>query len=324
MLNNLAMLKNEVGSNISGALAMRIPAPNRPLIGQMALIICLLLFTSSCVTEKEFLYLNDQIVALNKRVDGLQETMDKKVSKELLSVREQQAKADVELNKIREEMQSVSGRLDENNRLVKRAIERDTTTQDDMDANLRDLQNRIAVLETGVRRLHEYLHLEPVVAAVPEKAPEETELRRPEPETRAPVVKPPVPVVERPEVSPEQQLYDINLALYRGEKYEEAIVGFKDYLKKYPNSPLADNAQFWVGEAHMGLKQYEQAILAFQRVIKKYPKGNKVPNAILRQALAFYEINDKTSSKLLLKKLIRQFPNSSEAKIARGKLKAMK
>jgi TolA-binding protein len=79
-----------------------------------------------------------------------------------------------------------------------------------------------------------------------------------------------------------------------------------------------------VGEAHMGLKQYEQAILAFQRVIKKYPKGNKVPNAILRQALAFYEINDKTSSKLLLKKLIRQFPNSSEAKIARGKLKAMK
>ena len=319
MLNNLAMLKNEVGSNISGALAMRIPAPNRPLIGQMALIICLLLFTSSCVTEKEFLYLNDQIVALNKRVDRLDATLPK----DLLSVREQQAKADVELNKIREEMQGVSGRLDENNRLVKRAVERDTTTQDDMDASLRELQNRIAVLETGQRRLHDYLHLEPV-AAVPEKALEEKELRRPEPETRAPVVKPPAPVVERPEVSPEQQLYDINLALYREEKYEEAIAGFKDYLKKYPNSPLADNAQFWVGEAHMGLKQYEQAILAFQRVIKKYPKGNKVPNAILRQALAFYEINDKTSSKLLLKKLIRQFPNSSEAKIARGKLKAMK
>jgi len=313
------MLKNEVGSNISGALAMRISAPNRSLIGQMALIICLLLFTSSCVTEKEFLYLNDQIVALNKRVDRLDATLPK----DLLSVREQQAKADVELNKIREEMQGVSGRLDENNRLVKRAVERDTTTQDDMDANLRDLQNRIAVLETGVRQLHEYLHLEPV-AAGPEKALEERELRRPEPETRAPAVKPPVPVVERPEVSPEQQLYDINLALYREEKYEEAIVGFKDYLKKYPNSPLADNAQFWVGEAHMSLKQYEQAILAFQRVIKKYPKGNKVPNAILRQALAFYEINDKTSSKLLLKKLIRQFPNSSEAKIARGKLKAMK
>ncbi|MBW1784871.1 MAG: hypothetical protein JRL30_29515, partial [Deltaproteobacteria bacterium] len=189
---------------------MRISAPTKPLIGQMAFIICLLLFTSSCVTEKEFLYLNDQIVALNKRVDSLDETLPK----DLLSVRQQQARADVELRQIREEMQRVSGRLDENNRLVKRAIERDTTTQDDMGASLSDLQNRIAVLETGVRRLHEYLHLEPV-AALPGKDLEERELRQPESETQAPAVKPSAPVVEQPEVSPEQRLYDINLTLYR-------------------------------------------------------------------------------------------------------------
>jgi len=294
---------------------MRISAPNRSLAGRLASVICLLLLGSSCVTEKEFLYLNDQIVALNKRVDGLQETMDKRLSRELLSVREQQAKAEVERQKIREDMQSVSGRLDENNRLVMRAIERDTSTQDDVGARLREL-------ETRVRRLNEYLHLEPV-AAVPEKALEERPSAQPEPESRIPAARQPVPVVEKPEISQEQRLYDVNLALYRQEKYEEAIVAFKDYLEKYPDSPLADNAQFWVGESHMALKQYEQAILAFQRVIKKYPKGNKVPNAILRQALAFSEINDKTSSKLLLKKLIRQFPNSSEATIAAEKLKTM-
>jgi TolA-binding protein len=49
-----------------------------------------------------------------------------------------------------------------------------------------------------------------------------------------------------------------------------------------------------------------------------------VPNAMLRQALAFYEIKDKISSKLLLKKIIKKYPNSSEAKIAKIKLKTFK
>ncbi|MCF8146490.1 MAG: tol-pal system protein YbgF [Deltaproteobacteria bacterium] len=298
---------------------MRSYLPNRSLMGQIALIICVLLFGSSCVTDEEFLYLNDQVVALNKRVTRLQD-----VSKELVSVREQQATADAELHKIREDMQSISGRLDENNRLVNRAIERDTTTQDDLGTTVSDLNDRVARLETEVRRLHTYLNLEPVAPA-PAQETEQRPFRAPEPEPapQVPQLRPPVPVVEPPDGSPEQRLYDVNLALYREEKYEEAIAGFKNFVEKYSKSDLADNAQFWVGESYMSLKQYEQAILAFQRVIKDYPKGNKVPNAILRQAVAFYEINDKTSSKLLLKKLIKQFPKSNEAKIAEARLKAM-
>ena len=144
-----------------------------------------------------------------------------------------------------------------------------------------------------------------------------------------------IPQVQRPatptiqpesevKLPPDQTLYDINMDIYRKEKYEEAIVGFKNFLKKYPTSTLADNAAFWIGESYMSLKQYEQAILAFQKVIKTYPRGNKVPNATLRQALAFYELNDKTSAKLLLRKLIKNYPKSNEAKIAGSKLKTMK
>ena len=294
---------------------------------QLTFLVCSILCFSACVTDKEFLYLNEQILALNKRVDNLQGVMDKKLSTELdsrlMSVREQQAKTKVEIQKTREEMQGVSGRLDENNRLVIRAIERDTTTQDEMSANVIDLQGRLSELETDVKRLNEYLKLEPVADVQGQDLKKESAVPS-KPEPLSQVVKEPTPVIQKPEVSPEKRLYDLTLAFYREEKYEEAIAGFKNFLEKYPKSKLADNAQYWVGESYMALKQYEQAILAFQRVIKKYPNGNKVPNAILRQALAFYEIKDKTSSKLLLKKLIKKFPKSSEAKIARGKLKAMR
>jgi len=269
------------------------------------------------------LYLNDQIVALNKRVEGLQETTGQTVSKELISVREQQAKADAELHKIREDMQALSGRLDENNRLVIRAIERDTTTQDDMARTIADLGDRVSRLETGIGQIYAYLNLEP---PVPPKETEEKPFMgtETEPGPQGPPGQRPAGPMEGAQASSEQQCYDANLALFRNEKYEEAIAGFKDFVKKHPKSDLADNAQFWIGESYMGLKQYEQAILAFQQVIKNYPKGNKAANAMLRQAIAFYEINDKISSKLLLKKLIKEHPRSPEAEIAQTKLKAIK
>jgi len=276
------------------------------------------------------LYHNDQIVALNKRVDGLQGTIESKLDSRLVSIREHQAKTDIEIDNIRDEMQQISGGLDENNRLVKHAIERDTSAQDAMKASVTDLKGRVSELEIKVKQLSAYLGLESDAQQqgkdLIKKAPNEKKapVAAQKPVTQAQVIKQPDPDIKKPEVSPEQRQYDSTLALYRKEKYEEAIADFKNFIKKYPKSPLADNAQYWIGESYMILKQYEQAILAFQRVIKKYPKGNKVPNAILRQALAFYEIKDKTSAKLLLKKLIKKYPKSNEAKIAKAKLRTIK
>jgi tol-pal system protein YbgF len=287
------------------------------------IIIGSLLLFSSCVTDDDFQYHNDQIVALNKRVNSLQETTESKLDSKLVSTREQQAKTAIEIDKIREEMRNVSGRLDENNHLVRRAIERDTTTQDDMNSTITDLKDRISELELKVNRINAYLGIEIDLQQQGQdlgKTPAVAQM----PVPQAKVAKKPVPEVKKPEESPEERLYNLTLGLYRQEKYEEAIAGFKNFIKKFPKSKLADNAQFWIGESYMALKQYEQAILAFQSVIKKYPKGNKVPNAILRQALAFYEIKDKTSARLLLKKLIKKYPKSSEAKIAKAKLRTIK
>mgnify|MGYP001050761673 CR=1 FL=1 len=141
----------------------------------------------------------------------------------------------------------------------------------------------------------------------------------------SPAVKPePKPSAAVEPKTKETESYDKSIALYRDGKYEEAIEGFKTFLKTYPKSDRADNAHFWIGESHMAVKQYEQAILAYQEVIKKYPKGNKVPSALLRQAFAFLEIKDQTSAKLLLNRVVKNYPGSSEAKIAQNKLATLK
>ncbi|MFO7987055.1 MAG: tol-pal system protein YbgF [Desulfatiglandaceae bacterium] len=293
----------------------------KPVVITLGIGTCVLLLLCSCVTQKEFLYLNDQLVALNKRVDELEDQTEKKLSgklnAELQAIRDRQADNVAEVDQVKTEIQRLSGQVQENNHWIKRSIERDTTEQDQVKESVSDLEAQIAELEAKTDRVYDHLGLK-----IQDQQPEEVSTKEPDRAEKTPI---PVPETEEAdEVSAEKRLYEVNLALFKNEEYEEAISGFQNFIDKYPKSTLADNAQFWIGECYMGLKQYEQAILAYQNVIKKYPKGNKVPNALLRQAKAFYEIKDKTSSKLLLKKLIAKYPQSREAGTAKKRLEQMK
>jgi tol-pal system protein YbgF len=270
---------------------------------------------SSCASDKDMAYLNDQVIALNRRVAKLEEGMDTKLS----TIRTGQGDARVELDQMRGEVQKLSGRLEDNERVLKRTVERDLGDQDVMKRGVTDLSQKVSDLEETVRAQQEYLGLEAPAQR------EGKEQGRPTVEPAQPAQPPATPAAP-PEASKpkEADLYDGSIASFRAGKYEDAMLGFKDFLKRYPKSDRAENAQFWVGECYMALKQYEQAILAFQEVIKKYPKGTKVPGSLLRQSVAFQEINDKTSSKLLLRKIVKEYPNSSEAKIAAKKLETTK
>jgi len=287
--------------------------------GLMAVVLVAL---SSCVTTKDdILYLNDQIVAINDRVNKLEKRTSSDLDQRLEAVRLRLAQLGADLDKTRSDIQVLSGKVEENNFLTKRAVDRDTTDQDTMRTGVSALNERVTKLETEVKRLSDYVAMPapaPPTAAAP-ATPATSTATVEQPKPQAPRVQPPQP----PARSPEEDLYESALSKFRAGQSEEALAGFKLYLSNYPKSKLADNAQFWIGECYFSLRQYEQAILAYQEVIKNYPQGNKVPNAMLRQALAFNEIKDTTSAKLLLKKIIKTYPNSSEAKIAEAKLKTM-
>ncbi len=283
---------------------------------------------SSCVTtQDDILYLNDQIVALNGRVSKMEKRTSSDLDQRLEAVRLRQAQLGADLDKTRADIQALSGRVEENNFLTKRAVERDTTDQDTMRTGVSAVNERLAKLEMEVKRLSEYVAMPtpaPQAAAAPTAPAPSTPAGE---QSRSQTARPQTPRPQTPQppaLSPEEDLYESALAKFRAGKSEEALAGFKHFLGNYPKSKLADNAQFWVGECYFSLRQYEQAILAYQEVIKNYPDGNKVPNAMLRQALAFNEINDTTSAKLLLKKIVKTYPNSSEAKIAEAKLKTVK
>ena len=141
----------------------------------------------------------------------------------------------------------------------------------------------------------------------------------PEPE---PVVEPPV---LRPEEDPEAtRLFQRAREDYQQGNYEVAIILFKQYLRQYPQSAQAGDAQYWVGESLYAQKEYNAAIVAFDEVIQQYPQNGMVAAATLKVGLSFANLEDKPNARFFLQQVQENFANSAEAQLATEKLKQLR
>jgi len=105
--------------------------------------------------------------------------------------------------------------------------------------------------------------------------------------------------------------------------YELARMGFEEFLKNYPESELADNAQYWIGESYYAKDQYKEAYAAFKKVLDNYPKGDKIPSALLKAAYCSFSLGREQEGRKYLEELIAKYPLSEEARLAQEKIKSL-
>ncbi|MEO0087710.1 MAG: tol-pal system protein YbgF [candidate division WOR-3 bacterium] len=118
-----------------------------------------------------------------------------------------------------------------------------------------------------------------------------------------------------------EELYQLAYQdMIRGE-YQQAIFSFNNFLQKYPNSELADNAQYWMGECYYALGDTERAITELAKVITDYPKGNKVPASLYKLGIIYLNKKNRNKAREYFQKLIKEYPNTNEAKLAQERLK---
>ena len=60
-----------------------------------------------------------------------------------------------------------------------------------------------------------------------------------------------------------RQEYDRALETLKKGRYDQAQAEFRSFLKQYPDSSYADNAQYWVGEVHYVTRKFPEALQAF-------------------------------------------------------------
>jgi tol-pal system protein YbgF len=106
----------------------------------------------------------------------------------------------------------------------------------------------------------------------------------------------------------------------RAGRHEEAAQGFRDFLRAYPASDLADNSQYWLGECYYDRKDFAQAVREFRRVIERYPNGNKVPDALLKVGFSYLSLGSAEAGRQTLTQLQRSYPRHEAAVLAGARL----
>ena len=122
----------------------------------------------------------------------------------------------------------------------------------------------------------------------------------------------------------EDTAYRSAFNLLKEGRYQTAIDRFTAFLKKYPNSGYADNAQYWLGEANYVTRKYSQAIKEFEKVVKDYPQSSKRADALLKVGYCQYELKDYVAAKASLSQVVKDFPKTTAARLADNRLQRMK
>ena len=140
----------------------------------------------------------------------------------------------------------------------------------------------------------------------------------------APVEAPVVAAASSVDVAADRGQYERVLALFRDGDLEGARRGFSTFIANYPNSDLAPNARYWLGEAYYGAKDFKRAIDAYDKVESDYPRSEKVPAAILKKGYAYLALKDKKRASSAFKQVVTLYPRSPEAGKASDKLVQLK
>ena len=122
---------------------------------------------------------------------------------------------------------------------------------------------------------------------------------------------------------PPDVLYNNALRDYNGGKNDLAAQEFSDYIKFYPNTDLAGNCYFYLGEIQFKQGNYEQAAQSYDQVLQNFPSGNKAASAQLKKGFSLVELGKKDEGVTELRKLIQRYPHSPEALQARDRLRKL-
>ncbi|HUU40152.1 MAG TPA: tol-pal system protein YbgF [Desulfatiglandales bacterium] len=301
---------------------------NQPV--KTAICLTVLIFSAiSCASQKDVKNLNAHVNAIYQQIQEDGEKVQKSLKKLEDNAKENQVKAtkieedqkslrlsfaqlEADLAVIGSNIQELTGRTEETNYMVKKTIGKVTPEEGTMTSKIEEVSLGVENLQSRIDEIENHIGFKTSTKRIKSGS----EMAEPVQESEEKGTR-----SFQDQGLKDSELYDKTLEYYREGKYLEAIEGFKNFLKIYPGSHLADNAYFWIGECYRALKKYKEAILAYQEVINDYPKGNKVPSAILHQALAFEKLDDKTTANLLYNKIVKEFPNTKESELAGKRLK---
>jgi tol-pal system protein YbgF len=262
--------------------------------------VCLPLALAGCGSTEDMTLLHREITDVQREVQRLEETM-----------RDQG-----DLGGVEEKMEALTTQTMRSNADLAMRVESLQEQIEALHASLevtsRRLQSISQELAAARAQLTTGAVLPPVTAADPTGDEEPVEDPTIAPPTTAP------PTSATPE-----ELYRTAYEDYMRGNYDLAAQGFREYLKRWPDTDLADNALYWIGECHDAQDRTEEALEVFSQVLEDYPTSDKAAAAQLKKGLLYLKLGDKGQGVLNLQYVVYEHPGTKEADLARERLRSL-
>lgn len=237
---------------------------------------------------------------------------------------QQQLQAAIAL--LSDSLKQLNSRLDEQSSATRKAFADQKLVTDMVGNDMRVIRERVD--ETNVRITSLSQEVEALRLAIPSFPAGADATAPPSPDgppgapTSSPSApQPPPPATGSPAsgVSP-QRLYDTAWADFTAGQWTLCVEGFTTYLKSFPRSDAADDAQFYVGECQLSDNKFAAAMDSYSRVISNYPKGDKLPDAYYKLGVAFDWLGQPERAKESWETLMKNFPDSTLSRLAKQQL----
>jgi len=119
----------------------------------------------------------------------------------------------------------------------------------------------------------------------------------------------------------ERLYYDTAFDLVKVKDFDKASQAFTAFLRKYPSSQYAANAQYWLGEVSLAKGDLKGAGQAFAMVAQNYPKHTKVPDSLYKLADVEQRLGNTEKAQTILRQIVAQYPEASAAQLAKRQIK---
>ncbi|QJD57538.1 tol-pal system protein YbgF [Pseudomonas sp. gcc21] len=118
----------------------------------------------------------------------------------------------------------------------------------------------------------------------------------------------------------EKLLYEAAFDLVKTRDFEKAAMAFNAFLRRYPDSTYAGNAQYWLGEVHLAQSDLDSAGRAFAQVISNFQGHRKEADALYKLADVERRLGNPDKARQLYQEVLSKHPGSSAAQLARRDL----
>ena len=121
----------------------------------------------------------------------------------------------------------------------------------------------------------------------------------------------------------EEETYDAAFDLLKKSLYSDAAIAFTQFIQRFPNSELTDDAWYWTGEARFVTREFSQSLDAFQNVINNFMGSPRIPASYLKVGYIQYEYGAYIKARETLDFVVSSFPNHRVVVNAKSRLEKM-